>query len=78
MPKSKLRGGAKAHRKRVAHRNALIKSEKKKFQKAYQDLLEKSMQEINSQLSGHTELLEGIDVPSTEIETPYQPIEKTL
>jgi hypothetical protein len=36
MPKSKLRGGAKAHNKRVATRNNTIRGLKKKAQAEYQ------------------------------------------
>ena len=58
MPKSKLRGGAKAHNTRVTHRNNTIRGLKKKAQAEYQEMFEKTkqieailMQEINPRVS---------------------------
>jgi hypothetical protein len=49
MPKSKLRGGAKAHKKRVATRNNTIKGLRKKAQAEYQEMFEKQMEELKAQ-----------------------------
>jgi hypothetical protein len=49
MPKSKLRGGAKAHRTRVTHRNNTIKGLRKKAQKEFNEMFEKQMEELKAQ-----------------------------
>jgi hypothetical protein len=49
MPKSKLRGGAKAHKARVATRNNTIKGLRKKAQAEYQEMFEKQMEELKVQ-----------------------------
>ena len=49
MPKSKLRGGAKAHKKRVATRNNTIKGLRKKAQAEYQEMFEKQMEALKAQ-----------------------------
>jgi len=54
MPKSKLRGGKKAHRKRVQRRNQKIKSQHTKMQKMWQEEMMKRMEELNA-TSGDTE-----------------------
>jgi len=54
MPKSKLRGGAKAHRKRVQKRNNNIKSQNNKMQKLWEQEMMKRMEEMNN-TSGNTE-----------------------
>jgi hypothetical protein len=43
MAKSRLRGGAKAHRKRVQKRNEKMGLMKKQFEKKYSKLLEEQM-----------------------------------
>lgn len=55
MPKSKLRGGAKAHRKRVQKRNETMIHRQRTFQRQYQEELEKQMELYKTQLSGETE-----------------------
>ena len=49
MPKSKLRGGAKAHNKRVETRNNTIRGLKKKAQAEYQEMFEKQMEALKAQ-----------------------------
>jgi hypothetical protein len=49
MPKSKLRGGAKAHKTRVTHRNNTIRGLKKKAQAEYQEMFEKNMETLKAQ-----------------------------
>jgi predicted transcriptional regulator YdeE len=53
MPKSRLRGGAKAHRKRVQKRNSNIKNQQKRIQKLWEEEMMKRMEELNA--SGSTE-----------------------
>jgi hypothetical protein len=58
MPTSKKRGGAKAHRKRVQKRNEELGIARKKFQKAFTDMYEtklKELQEKFESLSASTE-----------------------
>lgn len=49
MPKSKLRGGAKAHKTRVTHRNNTLKGLRKKAQKEFDEMFEKQMEELKTQ-----------------------------
>jgi len=48
MPKSKLRGGAKAHKKRVETRNNSLRGLRKKAQAEYQEMFEKQMEELKA------------------------------
>lgn len=69
MPKSKKRGGAKKHNKRVANRNAHIKDEKNKVNKHRQDVFENMMKEyekqemLNQSSIDSEDSIEGIDGP---------------
>jgi len=54
MPKSRKRGGEKAHRKRVQERNNKIQNQRTRMQKLWEEEMMKRMQEMNSQ-SGSTE-----------------------
>jgi hypothetical protein len=49
MPKSKLRGGAKAHNKRVVTRNNTLRGLRKKAQAEYQEMFEKQMEILKAQ-----------------------------
>jgi hypothetical protein len=49
MPKSKLRGGAKAHKTRVTHRNNTLRGLRKKAQAEYQEMFEKQMEVLKAQ-----------------------------
>ena len=58
MAKSRSRGGAKAHRKRVLKRNTELGIAKKKFQKVFTEMYETKMKEIQEKfekMSGLTE-----------------------
>ena len=55
MPKSKTRGGATAHRKRVQVRNTKIEGMKKKMQEQYMEEMTKRMEEYKKSLSAETE-----------------------
>lgn len=52
MQKSKLRRGAKAHRKRVQKRNNNIKNQQNKIQKIWEEEMNKRMEELK--MSGET------------------------
>ena len=81
MPKSKLRGGAKAHRTRVATRNNTLRGLRKKAQAEYQEMFEKQMEmlkaqyqnengettEINTEIVGE---VSDINVTDAEVLTP--------
>jgi len=54
MPKSRLRGGKKAHRKRVQKRNQNIVSQQNRIQKLWEEEITKRMEELNAS-SGNTE-----------------------
>jgi len=49
MPKSKLRGGAKAHKTRVTTRNNSLRGLRKKAQEEYTEMFEKQMETIKAQ-----------------------------
>lgn len=53
MPKSRKRGGEKAHRKRVQKRNNNIKNQQSRIQKLWEQEIMKRMEELNA--SGNTE-----------------------
>ncbi len=55
MPKSRQRGGAKAHRKRIAARNAKLGVLRKKMQKEYTSMLEQKLKEFEQKVSADTE-----------------------
>jgi hypothetical protein len=46
MGKSKVRGGAKAHRKRVASRNQTIKTQQSAIQKLFNETMKLQMEEF--------------------------------
>jgi hypothetical protein len=46
MGKSKVRGGAKAHRKRVATRNQTIKTQQSAIQKLFNETMKLQMEEF--------------------------------
>ena len=49
MPKSILRGGAKAHKARVTTRNNALRGLRKKAQAEYTEMFEKQMEELKAQ-----------------------------
>ena len=46
MAKSKVRGGAKAHRKKVAARNQQVKAEQSAMQKLFNESLKQQIEEL--------------------------------
>ena len=83
MPKSKLRGGAKAHKLRVATRNNALRGLRKKAQAEYQEMFEKQMEELKVQYqneNGETTELNAevlgetneIEVNDDEVVTPQE------
>ena len=81
MPKSKLRGGAKAHKARVATRNNSLRGLRKKAQAEYQEMFEKQMEALKVQYQNEngetTELnaevvgdVSDINVTDVEVLTP--------
>jgi hypothetical protein len=81
MPKSKLRGGAKAHKTRVTHRNNTLRGIRKKVQAEYQEMFEKQMEAMKAQFQNEngeiTELnaevvgeINDINVTDSEVITP--------
>ena len=81
MPKSKLRGGAKAHKTRVTHRNNTFRGLRKKAQAEYQEMFEKQMEALKVQYQNEngetTELnaevvgdVSDINVTDVEVVTP--------
>lgn len=66
MPKSKLRGGKKAHRKRVQKRNQNIQNQQNRIQKIWEEEMMKRMEELNA-TSGDTK---ESKIESTDENTP--------
>jgi len=60
MPKSKLRGGPKAHKARVTTRNNALKGLRKKAQSEYTEMFEKQMETMKAQYQ--TENGETMDI----------------
>jgi hypothetical protein len=86
MPKSKLRGGAKAHKARVTTRNNALRGLRKKAQAEYTEMFEKQMEELKAQYQNEngdtTELndevvgdLNEINVTDVEVITPEVEVE---
>jgi hypothetical protein len=71
MPKSKLRGGAKAHKARVATRNNTLRGLRKKAQAEYTEMFEKQMEALKVQYQNEngetTELNAEIVADVTEL-----------
>ena len=55
MPKSRKRGGEKAHRKRVQTRNNKIQNQRNQMQKLWEEEMMKRLEEMNKTSSGDTE-----------------------
>jgi hypothetical protein len=81
MPKSKLRGGAKAHKARVTTRNNAIRGLRKKAQAEYTEMFEKQMEALKAQYQNEngetTELttevigeVNDVNVTDAEVVTP--------
>ena len=61
MPKSKTRGGATAHRKRVQSRNAKIEGMKKKMQEEYNAEMTKQLEKYKASMSAETKNNEVVE-----------------
>jgi hypothetical protein len=84
MPKSKLRGGAKAHKTRVTTRNNSLRGLRKKAQAEYTEMFEKQMEELKAQYqneNGETTELnakiidEANDINVTDVEVVTTEVE---
>ena len=86
MPKSKLRGGAKAHKARVTTRNNSLRGLRTKAQAEYTEMFEKQMEELKAQYQNEngetTELnaevvgdVNEINVTDSEVITPEVEVE---
>jgi hypothetical protein len=86
MPKSKLRGGAKAHKKRVIIRNQTLNGMRKKAQAQYTEMFEKQMEALKVQYQNEkgetTELnaeiigdVNELNVTDAEVVTPKIEVE---
>ena len=86
MPKSKLRGGAKAHKARVTTRNNALRGLRKKAQAEYTEMFEKQMETMKAQYqneNGETMNLNAevigdvndINIVDAEVVTPEVEVE---
>ena len=64
MPKSKKRGGEKAHRKRVKANTANAKKRIEKAQKMFQDAMMEQIESMRQKASGETENQQTTDEPT--------------
>jgi len=55
MPKSRKRGGEKAHNKRVKSRNQNLDAQRKKLQETYNEMFQQKLQDFQNQYSASTE-----------------------
>ena len=81
MTKSRLRGGATAHRKRVKARNERIRGARKKVQREYEKMLMDRMSEISQKYSGdtpHEEQKVEVDVLNTPQPDETTPLDLTI
>ena len=63
MPKSRVRGGKKTHRKKVKIRNQKIKSTENKFRNMFQEELMKELEREKQRMEEtKTEIVEVVDV----------------
>lgn len=70
MPKSRKRGGEKAHNKRIKARNQKIAIERKKLQETYTEMFQQRLEEFQNQYSGVTETMpEQVDAEVVSEET---------
>ena len=68
MGKSKTRGGAKAHRKRVQARNSKIKSNQVQMEKMWQDEMMKQMEKSKEQSEdSQEEIVAGSNTPTIDM-----------
>jgi hypothetical protein len=61
MGKSKLRGGAKAHRKRVANRNQTIKTQQSAVQKLFNETMKLQMEEFQKKSQENPSILSNTE-----------------
>ena len=64
MPRSKVRGGRKAHNKRIENRNQKTKNTQTYIQKVWQQEFEKRMEELKAESilnSGDTQDIQAIE-----------------
>lgn len=62
MPKSKKRGGEKAHNKRVANRNAQLKADERAVEKLRRQIFEEAKQRYLDKQSGSTDTTFQINI----------------
>lgn len=75
MPKSRKRGGQKAHNKRVNSRKQHMLHAAKKMQEMYTNMLKTRMEELQTRLSGMTDMEEITENVETTNDTTTVPDE---
>lgn len=66
MPKSRVRGGQKAHNKRIKNRNMRLGIQKSAVQKKFNELFEAQMKELKEKYSAEI-VSENKDIESSEV-----------
>jgi chaperone required for assembly of F1-ATPase len=77
MPKSRLRGGAKAHRKRVQARNQKLRGMQNQMQRLWQEEMEKQFEAIRAQQESETVELD-VKTPKLPTDNENTPLEIKL
>ena len=67
MPKTKKRGGQKAHNKRIKQRNELIRCKILKAQKMFDEAMKEQLEKFRESLSGETENTEVYGQETSEV-----------
>lgn len=78
MPRSKKRGGQKAHNKRVGARNQKNAGEKKRLQQAYTEMFQQRLEEFQEQYSAMTESKSEVVETDVVMEGTTNDIETTI
>lgn len=68
MPKSKVRGGAKAHRAKVQSRNQKINSAKSAMQKLFNEAIAKEIEEMKKKEEEQSQTENTQDVQEIQVE----------
>jgi len=67
MPKTKKRGGAKAHRKRVQARNNMVKGVQSQMQRMWEQQMNAYMEELKAKSQEESGTVTGLEIPNVQL-----------
>jgi len=67
MPKTKKRGGAKAHRKRVQARNNMVKGVQNQMQRMWEQQMNAYMEELKAKSQEESGTVTGLEIPNVQL-----------